>query len=175
MRTIRLAALIVAVFLVVSLPGSVFAHDKRPKDYKKGQLYCPSQVLVVGTIVVQPGRCYVLAFFRDGRGTFLAFLNPKVKVPSRRVHLDSDEGRKIRAQIVYLVPVQATGLAVVTMPLNTIQLVQVQERHEHDDDDDEDDDDDDDDDHRKAREERVVLVITGVPAPNLTVTFVIRF
>lgn len=136
-------------------------------------MYCPSQVLVVGAIVVQSGRCYVLAFFRDGRGTFLAFLNPRVKVPNRRVHLGSDEGRKIRAQIVYLVPVQATGLTVVMMPLNTIQLVQVQERHEHGDD--EEDDEDEDDDHRKVREERVVLVITGVPAPNLTVTFVIRF
>lgn len=172
MRIIRFAALFVAVFLVLSVPGSAFADHKRPKHYKKGQIYCPSRVLVVGNVVVQSGRCYVLAVVRDGSGTFLAFVNPKVKVPARRVRLDSDRGRKIKAQIIYLVPIQATGFAAVSIPLNTIQLVQIQERHEHDDD---DDDEDDEDDNRKKGKEKVVLVISGVPIPNLTVTFVVRF
>lgn len=172
MLTIRFTALIVAVFLVFSLPGSAFADHKRPKEYKKGQIYCPSQVLVVGNVVVQSGRCYVLAVVRDGRGTFLAFVNPKVKLHARRVRLESDEGRKIRAQIIYLVPIQATGFAAVSIPLNTIQLVQIQERHEHDDDDDDDDDEDED---GKKSTDKVVLVITGVPIPNLTVTFVVKF
>lgn len=171
MRTVRCAALVVAVSLVLSGPGPALAHDKGPRDYNKGQVYCPSRALVVGNVVVPSGRCYILAVVRDGRGTFLAFLHPRAKVPDHPVRLDSGEGRKIQAQIVYLVPVQA-GLAVVTIPLNTIQLVRIQERHEHDD---EDDDDDEQDADGKIKTEKVVLVITGVPVPNLTVTFVVRF
>jgi len=171
MRTIRFTALLVAILLVLSLPGSVLANHKEPKEYQQGQIYCPNQVLVVGNIVVQSGGCYFLAVLRDSRGAFLAFINPKTTVPNRRIHLDSDEGRKIRAQIIYLVPIQATGFAVISIPLNTIQLVQIQERHEHD----EGDDDEDEHEGPTKSPEQVVLVITGVPVPNLTVTFVIRF
>lgn len=173
MRIIRLAAFV--LMLVLSASGPALADHKGTKEYKKGQVFCPSQVLVVGNVVVQSGRCYVLAVLRDSRGTFLAFVHPSAKMPTRVVRLDSDRGRKISAQIIYLVPIQATGLAVVTIPVNTIRLVQARETRKHDDDDDDEDDDDDDDRDRKQGSEQVVLVITGVPIPNLTVTFVIRF
>jgi len=175
MRIIQFIAIFIAVFLAVSIPGPAFADHKRPKHHQKGQVYCPTQVMVVGKVVVQPGRCYLLAVVRDGRGTFLAFVNPKVKIQSRRVHLDSDEGRKIRGQIIFQVPLAATGLGVMTIPLNTVQLVQVQERYEHDKDDDDDDDDDRKREGRRKDKEKVTLVVTGVPIPNLSVTFVVNF
>lgn len=175
MRTIQFTAIFIAGFLALSLAGPAYADHKRPKHYQKGQVYCPTQVMVVGKVVVQPGRCYVLAVVRDGRGTFLAFVNPKIKVHSRRVRLDSDEGRKIRGQIIFQAPLEATGLAVMTIPLNTVQLVQIQERHEHDRDDDDDDDDDRKREGRRKDKEKVTLVVTGVPIPNLSVTFVVNF
>lgn len=171
MRRIRFSALLVALILVLSIPAVVSADHKRSREYKRGQIYCPSQALVVRNIVVQSGHCYVLAVVRDGRGTFLAFVNPKVKVSARRVHQDSKDGRKIKAHIIHLVPIESTGFASVSIPLNTIQLVQVQERHEHN----RNDDDDDEDGERKRDKEKVVLVVTGIPAPNLTVTFVVKF
>lgn len=171
MRIIRLAAFSLMLLLVAS--GSALGHHKASKEFKKGQVFCPSQVLVVGNVIVRSGRCYVLAVLRDGRGTFLAFVHPSAKIPAKVVSLDSSHGRKIRGKIIHLVPIQTTGLAFIALPLNTIQLVQIQERRGHD-----DDDDDDDDDDRKGKnkgKDEVVLVITGMPIPNLSVTFVIRF
>lgn len=162
MRRLQLIALALGALLVLSAPATGLAHDKKHKEYEKGQAFCPTHVLVVGNVVVQARRCYVLAVLRDGRATFLAFVDPVVKIPSGRVvRLDSEEGRKVKARIIYLVPLQATGLAFVVIPVNTIQLVQVRE---------EDEDEDDDHDGKK-----VVLVVTGLPLPNLMVTFVVRF
>ena len=167
MRLIRLAALVLIVMLAAS--GPALSHEKGPRHFKKGQAFCPAQVLIIGNVVVQSGRCYVLAVLRDGRGVFLAFVHPSAKIPATVVSLDSSHGRKIRGRIIHLVPIQATGLAFIALPLNTIQLVQIQERHKHD------DDDDDDDDREGKDKEQVVLVITGIPIPNLSVTFVVRF
>ncbi len=169
MSRISLLTAILACMLAVTSPAAL-ADDKGSKEFKKGQAFCPTQVLAVGNVIVQPGRCYVLAILRDSRGTFLAFVHPSAKIPAnKRINLASDDGRKIRAKVIYLVPIQATGLSAVVVPVNTIQLVQIREEHRHD-----EEDDDEDHDGRKGQDQ-VVLIITGVPVPNLSVTFVIRF
>lgn|SRR5574341_1272962 len=168
-RMALLAAALVCLLVATAPPA--LADDKEPKEFKKGQAFCPTQVLVVGNVIVQSGRCYVLAILRDGRGTFLAFVHPSAEIPAnKRITLSSDDGRKIRAKIIYLVPIQATGLSAVVVPVNTIQLVQIREEHRHG-----DEDENEGEDHAQDRQDRVVLIITGVPVPNLSVTFVVRF
>lgn len=165
---IRKVLVAVLAGALVVTAGPVGAGDRGSKEYKKGQAFCPAHVLVVGNVIVQPGRCYVLAVLRDGNGTFLAFLHPSAKVPNKTLKLSSDDGREIRSKIVYLVPIQATGLSAVVIPVNTIQLVRIHEedRHEEEDEDNQED---------QQGKDRVVLVITGIPVPNLSVTFVVRF
>jgi len=161
------AAILACVLALTASPA--LADKKESKELKKGQAFCPTQLLAVGSVLVQPGRCYILAVLRDGRGTFLAFVHPSAKIPANRtINLTADEGRKVKAKVIYLVPIQATGLSAVVVPVNTIQLVQIREEHRHDDDDDEDHDD------RKGQDQ-VVLIITGIPIPNVSVTLVVRF
>ena len=86
MRLIRLAALVLIVILAAS--GPALGHEKGPKHFKKGQTFCPAQALIIGNVVVQSGRCYVLAVLRDGRGVFLAFVHPSAKIPATVVSLE---------------------------------------------------------------------------------------
>lgn len=163
MNRMPMWAVILACVLALTTSPAL-ADKKESKELKKGQAFCPTQLLAVGSVLVQPGRCYILAVLRDGRGTFLAFVHPSAKISGNKtIKLSGDEGRKIKAKVIYLIPIQATGLSAVVVPVNTIQLVQIREEH-HDNEDDEDDDDD-----------RVVLVITGMAATNVSVTLVVRF
>jgi len=161
----RARVLVLALVLLLAV-GTPAAADRKAKAYKEGQVYCTAGALVMGPLVIQGGRCFLLGVYRDTRGTFLAFINPAVLMtPGQVVRLDSSAGQRVRAQIVYLVPLQGTGLAVVAIPLNTIRLVAVREEQEDDGDDDED----------TSRSPRAVLVIAGLFAPELSVTFVLRF
>ncbi len=128
----RIVALALAVTLAV---GSVAlagpsAKDKPPKpvkvkSYKPGELFCPAAVLVVGGVVVQPGRCYVLLVLRDSRGTFLAFAAPDVKIPpGQLVRLNTPAGAKLRGRIFYLVPLRTTAAIV---PVNSVTVIAVKE------------------------------------------------
>jgi len=160
----RILALALILLLVAGVPAA--AHHEGAKAYKEGQVYCTAGALVMGPVVIQGGRCYLLGVYRDTRGTFLAFINPAVLVtPGQLIRLDSSAGHRLRAQIVYLVPIHLSGLVVAPIPVNTIQLVAIREEHRH-----EDEDDDDD-----RRGERTVLVIAGLPTPELSVTFILRF
>ncbi|OFX13584.1 MAG: hypothetical protein A2V59_00620 [Armatimonadetes bacterium RBG_19FT_COMBO_69_19] len=160
----RILVLALILLLVAGVPAA--ARHKGAKAYKEGQVYCTAGALVMGPVVIQGGRCYLLGVYRDTRGTFLAFINPAVLVtPGQLIRLDSSAGHRLRAQIVYLVPIHMSGLVVAPIPVNTIQLVAIREEHRH-----EDEDDDDD-----RRGERTVLVIAGLPTPELSVTFILRF
>ena len=165
MKKISVAAvLLVSALALTAIPAQA---DKRSKDFEKGEAFCPTHVLVVGTVIVQPGRCYVLAVLRNGRGTFLAFLNPSVRLSKQHgTNLDSDDGRQISARVIYLVPIGAAGISAGAISLNTVQLVrihEVDEEGEHE------------NDNQDQGNGKVVLVVTGIPIPNLAVTFVVRF
>ena len=160
----RARVLVLALVLLLAV-GTPAAADRKAKAYKEGQVYCTAGALVMGPVVIQGGRCYLLGVYRDTRGTFLAFINPAVLVtPGQLIRLDSSAGHRLRAQIVYLVPIHMSGLVVAPIPVNTIQLVAIREEHRHDDDDDGD-----------PRSDRTVLVIAGMPTPELSVTFILRF
>jgi microcompartment protein CcmK/EutM len=71
----------------------------------------------------------------------------------------------------------AAGLSVVAIPMNTVQLVGIHEEDRH-----EEEGENNDDEHNNgennnvgAGTDKIVLVVTGVPVPNLSVTFVVRF
>lgn len=155
--------------VLVLTAGPSWAGEKRSKEFEKGEAFCPAHVLVVGNVIVQPGRCYLLAVLRDRRGTFLALLQPSAKIHGNdRIRLGGDDGERIRSKIVYLVPIQATGFAGVVIPINTLQLVRIHEE-------DRDEDEDEDQPEGQRGQAHVTLVIQGIPAPNLSVTFVVRF
>ncbi|HET6946795.1 MAG TPA: hypothetical protein VFJ45_03200 [bacterium] len=159
----RVLVLALIVLLAAGVPAA--AHHKGAKAYREGQVYCTAGALVMGAVVIQGGRCYLLGVYRDTRGTFLAFINPAVLVtPGQLIRLDSSAGHRLRAQIAYLVPIHMSGLVAAPIPVNTVQLVAIREEYRHDDDDDDD-----------PRRERTVLVIAGLPTPELSVTFVLRF
>jgi hypothetical protein len=111
----------------------------------------------------------MLAMLRDSRGTFLVFLHPSAKLHgNERVRLNEDDGNRIRSKIVYLVPIQATGFTAVVIPMNTIQLVQIHEEDRHE-------EEGENNQEGQQSQDHVTLVIKGTPAPNLSVTFVVRF
>jgi hypothetical protein len=132
MRTARVVALTLAV--VVALGSAAVAgpsaKDKPPKpvkvkSYKPGELFCPAAVLVVGGVVIQPGRCYVLLVLRDSQGTFLAFAAPDVRIPpGQLVRLNTPAGAKLRGRIFYLVPLRTTAAIV---PMNSVAVIAVKE------------------------------------------------
>jgi hypothetical protein len=95
------------------------------KAYKPGELFCPAAVLVVGGVVIQAGRCYVLLVLRDSRGTFLAFAAPDVRIPpGQLVRLNTPAGAKLRGRIFYLVPLRTTAEIV---PVNSVTVIAVRE------------------------------------------------
>ncbi len=122
--------------------------DKGSKDFEKGQAFCPAHVLVVGGTLIQSGRCYVLAVLRNDHGTFLAFLNPSVE-------------RSIGA----------AGISAAVIPVNTVRLVGI---HEEDRDEEEGENDNEEHNNVVQGNQHVVLVVTGIPIPNLAVTFIVR-
>lgn len=154
MRLRWIASLLVVLLIVAVVGIAAEAKPAKPlkvKAYGQGQVFCPTTVLIAGGIVIQTGRCYTLYVIRDGRGTFLAFAQPQAFIPPGQiVRLSTPAGAKARAKIIYLVPIRTT---VVLLPVNTMTLVAVRV---------------------EDFGPQVAVVLTSVPAPNLTVVFQVR-
>jgi hypothetical protein len=152
MRTIRMIAAMSLFVLAITSPGlAAPANKQRTVTYEPGQQFCPARVLVVGKVVVQPGRCYTLLVLRDNRGTFLVFASPEAKIPpGQLVRLTTPAGAKLRGHIFYLVPIVPT---VAIVPVGTVTSITVRSEDEG---------------------PRLSLTIIGTPSPNLIVIFTVR-
>jgi hypothetical protein len=155
-----LRVLSIALVLALVLTSGAFAgpggKDKkggRPvkvKIHKKGEVFCPAAAMVVGAVIVRPGRCYVVAIVRDRRGSFLAFLPRDAKIPpGQLVRLNTRAGAKIKAKIVYLVPVHT----VAAVPVDGLSLVGLRV---------------------EDTGPKMSLTILGLPSAGVTVVFNIR-
>ena len=157
MRTIIAIVLVFMLALVLTAgveAGPSTAKPMKPakvKMHTRGEAFCPTAVLVVGNVVISSGRCYVVYVLRDGRGTFLAFADPGARIPPGQiVRLSTPAGAKVKGRIFYLVPLQPS---VVIVPMHSITLVGFR---------------------TEDFGPRLTMTITGMPAPNLFVTFQVR-
>lgn len=156
MRGIRAVSIVLVMVLLLAAAATAAPGPKGPKPLKvkvhaAGELFCPSSVLVYGNVVIATGRCYLVYVLRDSRGTFLAFVAPKTKIPPGQiVRLSTPAGAKVKGRIFYLVPIQTTAVVV---PMNSVMIVAV-----------------------RAEDfgPRFSLTIVGTPTPNLTVVFNVR-
>ncbi len=151
MRVARGVAVALALVLMVAPVAGAKPKGRRVKLYRAGEVFCTGRTLVwgAGSVVVRD-RCYVVGLVRNREGTFLAFLDPGVPVPpGQAVRLNTPAGAKLRGRIFALVPVQA----VVAVPVDTLVVVPVRVEEE---------------------DARLVVVLTGPQAPNLTVVFHVR-
>jgi hypothetical protein len=154
----RRARVIVALSLLVLTTASLALAGPANKPgmpkgvtYEPGQQFCPSRVLLVGKVVVQPGRCYTLLVLRDNRGTFLAFASPEARIPpGQLVRLTTPAGAKLRGHVFYLVPIVST---VAIVPVGIVTSIAFREVDEG---------------------PRLSLTIVGTPSPNVTVIFTVR-
>jgi len=163
-----MAMIVAGVLAITAAP--VWA-DKGSKDFERGQAFCPAHALVVGGTLIQSGRCYVLAVLRNNHGTFLAYLNPSVERSRGPVRLNSEDGQRLSKKVIYLVPIGAAGISAAVIPVNTVRLVGI-----HEEDRDEEEGENDNEEHNNVGQgnQKVVLVVTGIPIPNLAVTFIVR-
>lgn len=155
MRNSSLAALVVLVLATASLggPGGPGPKGGKPvvKTLEKGQAFCPSSALVLGSIVVQPGRCYVLLLLHDSRGTFLAFAAPDTKIPpGQLVRMNTPAGAKLNGRIFFLVPIHTTAVLVPTNSA-TVVATRIEDSGPH-----------------------LSITLVDTPVPNLTVIFDVR-
>ncbi len=172
MRILQLSVLFLVLVVLATMPPAL-ANSKHVKTtvVQEGHVFCPTRVLVVGGVAVRAGRCYVLAVLRDTRGAFFAFMDPGVRITAGQlVRLDTPAGRKLRARIFYLVPMQMSP-QVVLIPVNTIQLIRLREEDEED----EDEDEDEREHHVRVVSSNFTLILISMPIPNVTVTFVVNF
>ncbi|HEX9532255.1 MAG TPA: hypothetical protein VGA58_05735, partial [bacterium] len=74
-------------------------------------------------------------------------------------------------KVIYLVPIGAAGISAAVIPVNTVRLVGI-----HEEDRDEEEGENDNEEHNNVGQgnQKVVLVVTGIPIPNLAVTFIVR-
>lgn len=151
----RWIASLLILLLAVAVTG--IAAEARPakplkvKTYAQGQLFCPTSVLVAGGIVIRTGRCYSLYVIRDGRGTFLAFAQPKAFIPPGQiVRLSTPAGAKTKGRIFYLVPIRTTAIL---LPMDTITPVAVRV---------------------EDFGPQAAFVLTSVPTPNVVVVFQVK-
>ncbi|HXF82398.1 MAG TPA: hypothetical protein VNN19_06580 [bacterium] len=155
MRVVVLALIVILAAGPFAAAGPAKAKPAKPlkiKVHAQGQAFCPSAALVFGNIVIASGRCYTVYVLRDARGTFLAFAAADAKIPpGQLVRLNTPAGAKLKGRIFYLVPLQTTAVVV---PMNAIMLVAFRAE-----------------DYGPS----MTLVLTGTPAPNLSVTFAVRF
>lgn len=158
MRLMRVAVVVLILMVTLSAAAAGGPPKSKPgkpakiKTHAQGQAFCPAAALVFNTIVIAPGRCYLVYVLRDGRGTFLAFAAADAKIPPGQiVRLSTPAGAKVRGRIFYLVPLRTTAAVV---PMNSMTLVAFRAE-----------------DYGPS----MTLVVTGTPTPNLSVTFVVRF
>jgi hypothetical protein len=152
MRQGRLVSLAVVLVLTLSFVVSGTAASKweraRVESVEEGRLFCPRATLVFSGRFIPAGRCFALSVLRDTRGTFLAFVEPGVRIPpGQLVRLSTPAGAKLRGRIFFLVPVQTS---VVLVPINTIALVPVR---------------------IEDFGPRLSITVISQPAPNVTVIF----
>lgn len=149
--TLMLVLVLALTALAAAAPAGKPAKPIKVTSYNAGDLFCPRAVLVVGNVVIQSGRCYVVFVLRDARGTFMAFAAPDAKIPpGQLVRLNTPAGAKLRGRIFYLVPIRTTAAIV---PMNSVTLIAIRE-----------------DDFGP----QLSLTIIGTPTPNLTVIFNVR-
>lgn len=118
--TIALLLIFATTAVAAAAPRTPPAKPAKVKAYAQGQVFCPTSALVVGNIVIQPGRCYVVYVLRDSRGTFLAFGPPGSFIPpGQLVRLNTPAGAKLKGRIFYLVPISTTTTVI---PMNTVTL-----------------------------------------------------
>ncbi len=173
---LALSALVLTTLLTMSPVWAYADKDKekhdnerhtKVKEYEEGRAYCPSRALVIGGTIVPAGRCYQVAVLRDHRGTFLAFMDPEVRIPHGKIkRLEGEEGRKIKTHIFFLVPIQRTA-QIAVIPVNTIQLIRLREEDEEDEDEHEYD--------RHAGHSTLVVAFPNLPVPNVTVVIGVTF
>lgn len=153
-RRVLLLTLVLLLTVTVTASAAPKAKSAKPlkvKVYTQGEAFCPAAVLAFGTTLIQTGRCYTLYVLRESRGTFLAFAAPGAKIPpGQLVRLTTPAGAKLKGRIFYLVPIRTTAVLV---PLNTMTLVGVRV---------------------EDFGPTLSIVLTSTPAPNLTVTFIVR-
>lgn len=158
MRALKLATtVLLLVFAITAVaaagPGKPPAAGRpaKVKAYAQGQVFCPTSALVVGNIVIQPGRCYVVYVLRDVRGTFLAFAPPGAFIPpGQLVRLNTPAGAKLKGRIFYLVPVSTTATVI---PMNSVTLVTFR---------------------TEDFGPRLTITLTSPSMPNLSVTFQVK-
>ncbi len=168
MRAAQCILLVLMLLAFGTVDPAAASAKKVVTVYQDGDVFCPRRVFVVGNVAVQAGRCYTPVVFRDRSGAFFAFMDPSVQMSrGQLVRLDTREGRRARAGIFFLVPLRVTR-QVSLIPVNTIQLVRLQEE-------DDVDDDDDDDSDRRIKRGRLIIVIPTMPTPDVTVTIVVNF
>ena len=152
----NIIAIVLVAVLALVLTAGVEAGPGKSKSMKpgkvkihtQGQAFCPTSALGVGNVVIRSGRCYVVYALRDSRGTFLAFADPALRIPPGQiVRLSTPAGAKVKGRIFYLVPLRPS---VVIVPMNSMTLVGFR---------------------TEDFGPRLTLTITGVPAPNVGVTF----
>ena len=155
----NIIAIVLVAVLALVLTAGVEAGPGKSKSMKpgkvkihtQGQAFCPTSALVARNVVIRSGRCYVVYALRDSRGTFLAFADPAVRIPPGQiVRLSTPAGAKVKGRIFYLVPLQPS---VVIVPVNSITLVGFR---------------------TEDFGPRLTMTITGVPAPNVIVSFQVR-
>ena len=150
--TRNLTVLLLAVTLA-ALPGvQAWGHPSKLIVLQPGQAFCPSHALMVGTVIIQEGRCFMPFLLRTVQGAFLGF-GPAGSVfipPGHVIRLDTPLGAQIRTHIFLLLPIRS---AVTLIPVNTIQLVVVR---------------------IEDLGPRLLIVLPGGPAPVLVVPFTQR-
>jgi hypothetical protein len=115
---------------------------------QRGQAFCPSSALVFHSIVIQPGRCYVLLTLRNSQGTFLAFAAQDTRIPpGQLVRMNTPAGAKLRGRIFYLVPIQP-GAELIPMDAVTVVAARIEDSGPH-----------------------LSITLVDTPVPNLAVVF----
>ncbi|MDQ7843378.1 MAG: hypothetical protein QN141_02590 [Armatimonadota bacterium] len=124
LRVVAAVCILVLAAAALAAAGPAKAKPAKPlkiKVHAPGQAFCPSAVLVFGSIVIASGRCYTVYVLRDARGTFLAFAAADARIPpGQLVRLNTPAGAKLRGRIFYLVPLRT---AAVIVPMDTMTLV----------------------------------------------------
>lgn len=148
MRGVAVASLAALLAAGVAAAGP---KARRVKLYRAGEVFCTSRALVWGTgAVVVRNRCYAVGLVREREGTFLAFLDPEVRIPpGQLVRLSTPAGAKLRGRIFYLIPVQT----VVAIPVGTLVIVPIRVEEEG---------------------SWLTVILTGPQAPSLRVVFSVR-
>lgn len=132
----RIGRLLSLVPLLVTLTAfSPASADSRPKvrEYNGGHVICLTDTLLIGNAAIEAGRCYVLAVFPDSHGTFLAFVDPDVRIPAHQVvRWDDTAEANLKGRIIYLVPMRMNG-QIILIPANNLRLIQRRDEDEEED------------------------------------------